>query len=757
MTTILHLSDLHLVDRARSPNNADEKSGLLHGTGATLFDTLRLSLESLARTLAADQRSLDAVVMSGDVAHQNDAGGYDAFLELLEALDPMKPAADRVVVVPGNHDVERGRVPGDGERYRRFVTSMRGAGFITPLLDGIDVLPTSGTLPERHLLRVGGLEIIPINSSGYSQIQLKTGIDAGFWAVMEKALNDAGADETTFKALRRLGMADAARIDESHLENLAKLLDASRAEWDSDPARWPVRIAVMHHQLLPVSVAEEVKPFEALTNLGQVRQFLREQDISVVLHGHKHQGYTYVDYVGSFDDVDAPPHPIRVVSGPALVRGAYDRRVIARLLSFDRAAGMLRVEAVPASDPGKKPRAFHSQRFPIVVPNGATTARTDGVTVIDADSVAALHARVLSLAEDNKVIFNLVARLGVSPEIEALAGLYTGFAQADPDAGDFDEAVHAAGQVSQFKELVEWWQNPVPIGGEAERSFTHGNRIFRYQGHVDQFEDLALAIENNPDTTRSILVLLQPGADRVAEPEHEFPSFCLAQFGFRMPEGGGERRLDCVAYFRKLELRYWWVVNLAELARLQRKLIERLVDGPPGKRSSFDDLEPGSITTVAARAHAGQSPVSVQIPAIDRYYAVGRERLQAMVHALVWDHIPGRDQHGEEWMRLLQELIPPARRQEGRAWVAIEGLRFLRDEVARLSNARPGDAGLGILTSTLSELLALNEAFANDERHHDVSAKRYAARRKDVTRLVAQAMAYSGARILTPAGVDKSE
>src|SRR5260370_42505528 len=48
------------------------------------------------------------------------------------------------------------------------------------------------------------------------------------------------------------------------------------------------RIAPLHHHLLPVRTDEEAKPFESLTNLGEVAAFFADSGIDLVIHGHKH-------------------------------------------------------------------------------------------------------------------------------------------------------------------------------------------------------------------------------------------------------------------------------------------------------------------------------------------------------------------------------------------------------------------------------------------------------------------------------------
>ncbi len=139
MALILHISDLHLVSRAASPALDDHKVGLVPaGSRFTHFEMLRLTLKRLGERLIADGKSLDAIVVTGDIANRNDEGGYVAFLELLDVLGLARPGPDRIVVVPGNHDVTAGLEPGDPHRYDRFVRFIRGAGFVTPVLNGVD-------------------------------------------------------------------------------------------------------------------------------------------------------------------------------------------------------------------------------------------------------------------------------------------------------------------------------------------------------------------------------------------------------------------------------------------------------------------------------------------------------------------------------------------------------------------------------------------------------------------------------------------
>jgi hypothetical protein len=76
------------------------------------------------------------------------------------------------------------------------------------------------------------------------------------------------------------------------------------------------RIAVLHHQLLPVSARVEVKPFESLVNLGFVRQTLRDFGIDIVLHGHKHESAIYWDLARGANDPIMFERRVLVIASP---------------------------------------------------------------------------------------------------------------------------------------------------------------------------------------------------------------------------------------------------------------------------------------------------------------------------------------------------------------------------------------------------------------------------------------------------------
>ena len=115
MGTLLHLSDLHLASaQAAGDVTGDYKVDVVlpherqRRTGA-----IKESLGSLGSALPPSGTALDAVVITGDVTVRGRQDGIDLLPEVLAELGDALPSPDRILVVPGNHDVVWGtaRVP----------------------------------------------------------------------------------------------------------------------------------------------------------------------------------------------------------------------------------------------------------------------------------------------------------------------------------------------------------------------------------------------------------------------------------------------------------------------------------------------------------------------------------------------------------------------------------------------------------------------------------------------------------------------
>ena len=139
MSLLLHLSDLHLGNAPGEDVVGDYKiEAVMEADRVTRVRLLRNTLKALAERLAETGETLEGIIITGDVTTQGRRDGFKELPGLLAALGTALPDPRHVVVVPGNHDVTWGSGPGTRERYRLFIDSIRAAGYVTPLLDGID-------------------------------------------------------------------------------------------------------------------------------------------------------------------------------------------------------------------------------------------------------------------------------------------------------------------------------------------------------------------------------------------------------------------------------------------------------------------------------------------------------------------------------------------------------------------------------------------------------------------------------------------
>src|SRR5579871_4475743 len=151
MSLLLHLSDLHLGNTPGEDVVGDYKIEAVMGADrVTRARLLRSTLKALADHLAETDETLDGIIITGDVTTQGRRDGFAELPSLLASLGAALPDPGHVVVVPGNHDVTWSSEPGTRERYQSFIDSIRAAGYVTPLLDGIDYdrdEPTAGVSP----------------------------------------------------------------------------------------------------------------------------------------------------------------------------------------------------------------------------------------------------------------------------------------------------------------------------------------------------------------------------------------------------------------------------------------------------------------------------------------------------------------------------------------------------------------------------------------------------------------------------------
>lgn len=635
MGEILHLSDVHL-GTPRGHQAVDDAKNKVPGIDPrTQREVLEETLKRLADKKEVRQ-SIEAVVLSGDlVSGANSEDGYAEFPEFAKLLlrfvdeDP-----SRLVVVPGNHDVPQEHGPEDPKRYEKFLGVTREEGFKTPLLDSRD-FDEDGVLTEEgrkssHLFQGKEFVIVPINTSHYCW---------GTEELDEETINTLYRKDTDTKrkeAIEALLLHDIPRVSRRQMQALLELLAAEDPVFlDPESQDGRVRVAVLHHQLLPVSQREEFKAFESITNLGAVRQFLADIGIEVVLHGHKHEAALYWDYVADPGGIEKPPHRMLISAAPGEFRPGGQAM---RLLGFPPrpAARDVLIEDVyapvgPATSldvRGRRARLWRDYDADRVA---------DAVVVRDRSRDGA-YAKIQSLftgLDPGVPLRDLVCEIERPDDLLSVPAGYPEVPGADP--------------LQWLSDMVEWWQLPDPQL-LAQVTFNHGNRIYRRFG--DQISRAAEALAHSDvgprSTTRAIIVLVDPLKD--GGRSGEFPSF--TSMHFQLAWDGPTPRLVCTGYFRKQEMRYWWPINVAELGSVRDRVEEEL------KKRGLT-VEPGCLRTITGHAVVEEDLPAVALATIDRAIDQHPKDLWTMAEGLTRPgHKKRRHATRELWDRYLADLMP---------------------------------------------------------------------------------------------------
>lgn len=693
--TFLHITDLHVSAAGVSFDRDDQKVQIPEVPKGTREQVLGLMFRRLAERLDREACSLDGVLFSGDAQSQGKAGGHELVLGLLtEHLGPLGLTTDQIVAVPGNHDVPRESPPSSRERYENFVKIWRDHGCVVPWLDGIDAWPATADAEKHRLVAPDrSWAIFPINTSNWSHVtSVLPEPLRSHWNVIPETV--AAGDPTVAAELRSqlhaLARYDMARVSEHQLEALRAFVSSTPQPQHGRQ----LRIGVMHHHLRSPSLREELKPFADMSNLEQVRAFLKGSEIAVAIHGHKHEHAAYFDHIYAADGDDM--HRMLVISGATFEVGR--ELDAARLISLQGLPHTpeVTIEPIPLPRSGAEtPRVtpilrrlwatrVHTSESVVVSPGAPVT--------VEGSDLDEVYARALAIANTDARRGTLVLHLDLPEEESDELPLPRAYAVPDDLEGDKRQA--------WLRELVEWWQLD-RSQLEPRIPYLHGARLRRYGGKINQIERIIALLRAQP-STRALAVLIDPFRDFTPNGVgEEFASFCLVEF--RRRDTGADRiAVDAITFYRAQEFERWWPINIAELRFLQREICKEL------------GYRPGRITTVAADARTiSISPTQVAMPIVDRWLDQAPERLYLLADALVHKAIGSPQQANavREWRRSLSELRTATQEFNSDGIpVAIEGLRTLAAYIEATAPAT--DEQLRLLASNLSELAHVDQAFA---------------------------------------------
>jgi 3',5'-cyclic AMP phosphodiesterase CpdA len=698
----LHISDSHFAKSGSPLGDQDFKNPLHSTSPRTREGSFERTISELSRS--EGQQNIAAILLTGDYDYRGPSGGM---VVLRDMLARHFSGAERppIVAIPGNHDVSRGSDPGSPERYKTFVESWRSSDLtvITPFLDGIDDIGDIASSWERHCLISQAQDkkyiIVPINSCNWSQSKLKPrdASSSDFWAKTKVAVSasDATLGAALDDELLKFSSVDAALISDNQFSALKEII----ANAEQKVGGHAIKIALIHHHLLPVNSREEHKIYGDIINLGKLRQFLRQHGFHVLLHGHKHSNAVYVDHIYEENSTSLEAHELLVVSGGTIDSSgaAACRLVDLEGLPHAPRCKISTVELIPA---GGKLTTATIREF--ATRNLWRTTAVKPPYLISGTGIDQVYERACQVFEDCKTLNRpLICHIEFDPD-EALdtpvppPERYP--VQGNTDGGNDD-------LVEWFKETVKWWQLPISKI-EARIPYIHGTRLFRFGGAIDQVERIAKLLHKSRATSKAIAVLLDPIRDFKDDPSKDperFASFCLVQFKVHNDV------LECIAYYRAQEFRKWWPINVAELRKLQIEIGLKLQP----------NIRIGGITTIAgdARIEDNVSPTQVAVPIIDQWLDSYPQKIAAMAHAVLWPkHAgPSKPNYQEDWKKCFDDILIPTNSftSEGIP-VAVEGLDHLRMflvEFADSSNHLHEE-----LIAQVADLLKANEVFCNGKK-----------------------------------------
>lgn len=693
MATLLHLSDLHLGDEDYA-TFADHKVEVLdqaarQGRSSMLASTLR----ALALALQRDGVELDVVVISGDVAYQAQSDGFAKLPGMLDHLKPVLPDPSRILVVPGNHDVKWGTAPGSRERYEDFITGVRDVGYVTPLLEGVDLDGDGQNLTGNSPVITasdGSFVLMGLNSSDHCGVRERTDSSLGADIAAIEADPSNAAAQSLLEAWRKSTLYDVAHVSRAQRSALPQELTEI-----APGAHNPLRIAVLHHQLLPISLEEEVKPFESIVNLAQVRDWLASNDVKLVLHGHKHVAVTYEDRYVPLAGDEPKAHRVIVSSVGTVGQGQPMVNVIGRLITVDPrrpAVGRVTINDIQSVLPGV---SMNYQTLKTTV-HRTRLEQPPLSHLMEGASTREVHEQLLDATEDEAELPKpLVCRV-LNPQ---------GARKPPVSYADLNSVPKGE---EWFEDLVALWQAHKPL---TAMPFNHGQRIFDLDG-INQFELAMRALASRESSSRAVISVFSPGKDDPAAETKDFPSFCLVHLFIV----GQEVRV--VAYFRKQEMRYWWAVNLAELATLQQKAVDEL-----NSRQDDTALRAGEITTVTAIPISGRGVPRVAVPEVDRWVDENPARLLRMALLPYQPTMVESSAALSDWKTLAEEChLPEATAPDGSP-VPVLGLSRVQENLASLKSSF-GEVALAIkLGTVLTAAEAFNTTYRESARSKGADAK----------------------------------
>jgi predicted MPP superfamily phosphohydrolase len=306
---IAHLSDLHVVGQRYGFRIESGRGG---ARGNDRVERIMTYLEAIDRT-----RPLDFVLVCGDLT---DAGLATEWAEFLDAVARHPTLASRMVVVPGNHDLNildrdnpaRLDLPlSIGKRLRQMrtlaaIAAVQGSRVRVVDPDSGQLAGTLNEVLEPHRSKIAGF----MENGGLRRALRLHGL---FDDLFPMILPPQGPDGLGIAILNSNAEAHFSFTNALGMISLGQARRLAQAVAAYPEARW---ITALHHHLIeypmPVAALSERVGTALVNGSWFLRKLMPFAVRTVVMHGHRH-----IDWIGACGD-------LKIVSAPSPVMGAPD-------------------------------------------------------------------------------------------------------------------------------------------------------------------------------------------------------------------------------------------------------------------------------------------------------------------------------------------------------------------------------------------------------------------------------------------------
>lgn len=586
MIRVLHLSDLHFGMMPGSPSKSAHWFVRPHATTPGQPEPHPAQLaQLLARSWTEDAPHV--MVVSGDVGWSGSEEDYryaEEFFARLKAAFPNAP----LVVTPGNHDVDRTAASDEG-RQASFVAMLKRL-----YRDEFDsTYPLYATRPSRdrligvHQLTQNGRTVavlVAFNSAGGLQNE----------SIPVRIAPDALADLDEY--LQRDGLPEEA-----------------------------LKVCILHHHLFPFAEPawdatsdtqaawERRADPDLLANSAKLQGWLAQRRFHIVLHGHKHTSHGREDLLWRRSDRSGR-RLLVIGAGSAGVESGH--RAQMEPLSFNRISATrlstqrwrIDVDVQEVRVDVAVPEVASLYRYRSVA--GAYVSDEEEIPLFRAERMDDCHRAIalnckgegqkfafLSIVDDPRYVHPESASYKAEPvEMERVENCFRQLhPEYDPetkwdDCESFDTRLRRASVRYRFEHGTRLVLSP------------DGRTRLRAEEIWDTSPLLRVVAElkRDPFTSKAFVGLYRPDVDVLGAGREPLPGLMSLHFARR------GRALDVTATFRKLELSFWWCVNMMEAGELLSWV------------ASHAKMEPGRITFFATLAEWKFDPEAAVQAEVDR-------------------------------------------------------------------------------------------------------------------------------------------